>query len=241
MTKPQARYVIELRDVGPCRQGRHGRHRHRPGDGQHPADRQPTSRPGLVNLSVRRGELITLTGPAGSGKSALLHVVGLIDRPATGSYVLNGRDTARLGDRDRAALRGRQIGIAFQRPHLLPARTTLENVALPLCYAGWPSDPRTEAALAALDRVGLVNRAQVVTSELSGAERKLVAIARALATCPGVVLFDDPTAGLDEAAAARIVSLLIGLHREGRTVLIATDDQFATAYSSQRITLTKRP
>lgn len=262
-SKPPARYVIELRDIGlasrrsgdrssgrkcmslpdarPRRRGGRGRHRQRPAGGQHPADRQPISRPGLVNLSVRRGELVTLTGPAGSGKSALLHVVGLIDRPATGSYVLNGRDTARLDDRDRAALRGHQIGIAFQRPHLLPARTTLENVALPLCYAGWPSDPRMDAALAALDRVGLVNRAQVVTAELSAAERKLVAIARALATCPGVVLFDDPTAGLDEAAAARIVSLLIGLHREGRTVLIATDDQFATAYSSQRITLTRRP
>lgn len=193
-----------------------------------------------MNLSVRRGELITLAGPAGSGKSALLHVIGLVDRPATGCYLLNGRDTAKLGDRDRAAMRGHQIGQQFQRLHLLPVRSALENVALPLRYTGLRSPERADVALAALDRVGLTDRAQVITAELSGAERKLVAIARALASLPSLLLFDDPTAGLDRLAAARIVSLLIGLHRDGRTVFIATDDQLAAAYSSQRITLTGR-
>lgn len=239
MTESTAKHVIELRDVGLPPRGHGGRP---PGWlRRQPAGQRPAAGRGLVNLSVRRGELITLTGPAGSGKSALLHVVGLIDRPTTGSYVLNGRDTARLGDRDRAALRGHQIGIAFQRPHLMPGRTTLENVALPLRYAGLPGEQRTDAALAALDSVGLADRAQVMTAELSCAERKLAAIARALAASPGLVLFDDPTTGLDEAAAARIVRLLIGLHKEGCTVFIVTDDHFATAYSSQRVTLTRRP
>jgi putative ABC transport system ATP-binding protein len=228
--------VVELRDVGLRGMNPPGaRPRERGGRGRH--DHWPT--PGLVNLSVRRGELIALRGPAGSGKSALLHVIGLVDRPATGSYMLNGRDTARLGDRDRAMLRGRQIGLAFQRPHLLPVRTTLENVALPLRYAGWTRKLQIDVALAALDRVGLTDRAQVITAELSATERKLVAIARALATSPDLVLFDDPTTGLDEAAATRIVRLLISLHREGRTVFIATDDQFAISYSSQRIVLTR--
>lgn len=257
MSEPSApaRYVVELRDVGlrglslpyagPSRRGGHGRHR-RAVPGQHPADHRPTpgpslaARPDLVNLAVRRGELITITGPTGSGKSALLHVIGLADRPVTGSYLLNGRDTGKLGDRGRAALRGRQIGLQFQRPHLLTARTALDNVALPLGYAGVPHPRRTDTALVALDQVGLADRAQVMIARLSCAERKLVAIARALATDPSLVLLDDPTAGMDETAAARIVALLIGLHRDGRTVLVATDDQLTTAYSSRQLALPSR-
>ncbi len=242
--------LIELRDVslggvrspqaGSPRRGGRGRHERQPAPGRGPTAQAQAPGPGLVNLSVRHGELITLTGPTGSGKSALLHVIGLVDRPAAGSYLLNGRDTARLGERDRAALRGRQIGMQFQRPHLLPARSALDNVALPLRYSGLRSPQRSHTALAALDRVGLADRAQVIAAELSVAERKLVAIARALATGPSLVLFDDPTAGLDGATAARVISLLIGMHRDGRTVLIATDDQFAAAYSSQRIALAGR-
>jgi putative ABC transport system ATP-binding protein len=247
-----APWVIEMHDIGlrgmsppragPHRRSERGRHRHQsaPGQGSTAHQPTPTSAPGLLNLSVRHGELVTVTGPAGSGKSALLHVIGLVDRPATGSYLLNGRNTAKLGDRERAALRGYQIGLQFQRPHLLPVRSTLENVALPLCYAGLPPRERAEAALAAIDRVGLMDRAHVLTAELSASERKLVSIARALATGPKMVLFDDPTAGLDEPTAARIISLVISLHRDGRTVFIATDDQLAAAYSSQRIALARR-
>ncbi len=190
-----------------------------------------------LDLLVWAGELVMLTGQPRSGRSMLLNVLGLLDRPVTGSYLLHGIDTARLGDRDRSALRGRQIGFVFQRKMLLPTRSVLDNVMLPLRYCGVPRRQRIAAASESLDRVGLAGRAGLMAWQLSADELALCAIARALAPQPGLLLCDDPTAGLDQATATRIIGLLAGLHREGTTVLVATAEQLAAAYSSRSVLL----
>jgi len=190
-----------------------------------------------VDLSVRHGELVTLTGPAGSGKSALLSVVGLLLRPTMGRYLLNGLDTARLSDRERTALRCRMIGRVFQRPQLLASRSVLDNVMLPVLYAGLNRRQRAGAATAALERVGLATRADATAGGLSAGEQQRVALARAITNEPSLLLCDDPTAGLDQVSAAEIIGLLVGLHKEGTTVLIATGDQLAAAHSSHSIVL----
>jgi putative ABC transport system ATP-binding protein len=192
-----------------------------------------------LDLTIGHGELVTLSGPAGSGKSTLLGVVGLLLRPTAGSYLLNGLDTARLGDSERTSLRGRQIGCVFQRPHLLAARSVLDNVMLPMLYSGLRRQQRKNAALAALERVGMT-RSQVMAGELPAGEQQRVAIARAIVTEPSLLLCDDPTASLDEAAAAQIVGLLVSLRRDGRTVLVATRDQLAAAYSSRSLSVGAR-
>jgi putative ABC transport system ATP-binding protein len=217
LSRPSAQPLIELRQAGVSYPGR-------------PA---PALRP--IDLAVRHGELVTLTGPAGSGKSTLLSVVGLLLRPTTGSYLLNGSDTARLADGERTALRGRLIGFVFQRPQLLPTRSVLDNVMLPVLYAGMTRQERVSAATEALERVGLGGQPHASVSELPASERQRVAIARAIVTHPSLLLCDDPTASLDQAAAAQIIRLLVSLHKDGRTVLVATRDQLAAAHSSRRL------
>jgi putative ABC transport system ATP-binding protein len=193
-----------------------------------------------VDLTIGHGELVTLAGPAGSGKSTLLGVIGLLLRPTAGSYLLNGLDTARFGDRDRTSLRGRQIGYVFQRPHLLASRSALDNVMLPMTYTGLRRQQRRSAALDALERVGLAGRAQAAAGDLAVGEQQRVAIARAIVTEPSLLLCDDPTASLDDAAAAQIVGLLVSLRRHGRTVLVATRNQLAAAYSSRNLSVGAR-
>ncbi len=195
--------------------------------------RRAAARP--FDLVVGRGEMVMLTGRPGSGRSALLHVLGLLDRPAAGTYLLNGVNTARLRDRDRSALRARQIGFVFQRRMLLPTRSVLDNVMLPLRYVGAKRVHRISAAMECLDRVGLAAVARLPTWQLSANELALCAIARALVNRPGLLLCDDPTAGLDTDAATGVIVLLTGLHRDGKTVLIATGDQLAAAYSSRSV------
>ncbi len=188
-----------------------------------------------IDLTVGHGELVAIAGPAGSGKSTLLGVVGLLLRPTTGSYLLNGLEVARLGDRDLAAFRGRTIGWLFQRPRLLPARSALENVMLAVLYGGLPRQDRRMAALGALDRVGLAAAGHVPAHRLAAGEQQRVAIARAIVAEPSLLLCDDPTASRDEASAAQVVELLAGLRGEGRTVLIATRDQLAAARCSRSL------
>jgi putative ABC transport system ATP-binding protein len=193
-----------------------------------------------VDLIIGHGELVTLAGPAGSGKSTLLGVIGLLLRPTAGSYLLNGLDTARFSDRDRTSLRGRQIGYVFQRPHLLASRSALDNVMLPMTYTGLRRQQRRNAALDALERVGLAGLAQAAAGDLAAGEQQRVAIARAIVTEPSLLLCDDPTASLDDAAAAQIVGLLVSLRRDGRTVLVATGNQLAAAYSSRNLSVGPR-
>jgi putative ABC transport system ATP-binding protein len=200
-----------------------------------PGRRSPALRP--TDLAIGHGELVTITGPAGSGKSTLLSVLGLLLKPTTGSYLLNGSDTATLTDRERAALRCRLIGIMFQRPQLLPARSALDNVVLPVLYDGMNKQVRVKAAADAMARVGLRGRLHDIVGELPASERQLTAIARAIVTEPSLLLCDDPTASLDQAAARRIIRLLVSLHKEGRTVLVATRDQLAAAHSTRHVGL----
>jgi len=181
--------------------------------------------------------MVMLTGQARSGRSELLNVLGLLDRPAAGSYLLNGIDTGKLRDRQRSALRCRQIGFVFQRKMVLPTRSVLDNVMLPLRYAGLPRRQRLEAAGESLDRVGLTDMACRMAWQLSAGELALCALARALVTKPSLVLCDEPTSGLDQSAAARVIGVLAHLHREGRTVVLATADQLAAAYSGRSVRL----
>lgn len=215
--RPSAQPLIDLRQAGVT----------------YPGQQSPALRP--IDLAVRHGELVTLTGPASSGKSTLLSVVGLLLAPTTGSYLLNGTDTATLTDCERTALRGRLIGFVFQRPQLLPARSALDNVMMPVLYAGLTRQQRVTAATGALERVGLGERLHVTVAELPASERQRVAIARAIVTDPSLLLCDDPTASLDQAAAAQIIGLLVSLHKDGRTVMVATRDQLAAAHSSRSL------
>jgi putative ABC transport system ATP-binding protein len=230
---PQAPPIIELRGVGLRGVGQRRVGQRRVGQRGLPSLAQLD----LLELTVWPGELVIVTGQPGSGRSALLNVLGLLDRPVTGTYLLKGIDTAKLRDRDRSALRGHLIGFVFQRKMLLPARSAIDNVTLPLRYTGIRGRQRLIRGLDSLDRVGLAAQAQLMTWQLSAGELALCAIARALVTDPGLLLCDDPTAGLDEATAARMIGLLAGLHREGRTVVIATADQLAAAYSSSSLRL----
>ena len=216
-SRPGAQPLIDLREAGVS----------------YPGPQGTALRP--MDLAVRHGELVTLTGPAGSGKSTLLSVVGLLQRPTTGTYLLNGSDTAKLGDRERTALRGRLMGFVFQRPPLLPARSALDNVMLPVLYAGLTKQQRISAATEALERVGLRQRLRVIVGELPASERQRVAIARAIVTDPSLLLCDDPTASLDQAAAEQIVGLLVSLHKDGRTLLVATREQLTAAHRSRRL------
>jgi putative ABC transport system ATP-binding protein len=193
--------------------------------------------PEPIDLLVWRGEMVVLTGRPRPGRSALLNVLGLLDRPAAGRYLLNGIDTAKLGDADASALRGRQIGFVFQRKMLLPTRSVLDNVMLPLRYTGLSRQRRLRLALQSLDRVGLTAQATQLAWQLSADELALCAIARALVNRPSLLLCDDPTAGLDSETASRVIRLLVGLQADGRTVLISTDDQLAAAFSSRFVRL----
>lgn len=155
-----------------------------------------------VDMTIGRGELVTVMGPSGSGKSTLLNLVGLLDRPTEGTYLLNGIDTGGLGERDRTALRGRRIGFVFQAFHLLASRSALDNVMLSMTYTGLPKRRRRQAALDMLDRAGLAGRAFAAAAQLSGGERQRVAIARALAGGPSLLLCNEPT-GTSTARARR--------------------------------------
>jgi ABC-type lipoprotein export system ATPase subunit len=188
-----------------------------------------------VGLRLARNEFVAIMGPSGSGKSTLMNMMGLLDRPDSGTYLLEGNDVGRLSSDGRAALRNRKIGFVFQAFHLLPRTTAVENVELPLIYSA-RRDTRG-LGLRALERVGLADRARHMPHELSGGQQQRVAIARALVQEPDIVLADEPTGNLDSAASAEILALFRQLHQAGTTLVVITHNAEVARHAQRIITL----
>ena len=177
-----------------------------------------------IDLDIKRGEFIAIIGPSGSGKSTLMNIMGCLDVPTAGEYLLDGKAVANMGIHQLAAIRNRKIGFIFQNFNLLPYATAYENVELPLIFAGAPGNTRKEKILKNLSRVGLADRADHKPTELSGGEMQRVAIARALANDPEVILADEPTGNLDSRAGGEIIRLFEELNSDGRSVVTITHD-----------------
>lgn len=190
-----------------------------------------------ADLVVERGDYVSIVGPSGSGKSTLLNLLGLLDRPTTGRYLLDGIDVGTLGDAERTALRGRLIGFVFQSFHLLPHRSVVENVMLAQLYSGVPAATRRVRATHALEQVGMGHRLEFQPQTLSGGERQRVAIARALASHPSLLLCDEPTGNLDDANTAGVLDLLDDLHRQGLTLLVITHDQEVSVRAERTVVM----
>jgi len=188
-----------------------------------------------VSLTVQAGDFTAIIGRSGSGKSTLMNILGCLDLPTTGTYFLNGEDVAKAGAAKLSAIRNKQIGFVFQSFHLLPTLTALENVELPLIYAGMGKDKRRERAREMLARVGLADRMCHYPQELSGGQQQRVAVARAVAGAPPLILADEPTGNLDEGSSAAIMQLLIDLHKSGTTVLLITHDPLVAAQAEKRL------
>lgn len=186
-----------------------------------------------VALSIESGEFVAIMGPSGSGKTTLMNVIGLLDRPSHGDYMLNGRDVSRQRSRRQAKIRRDTIGFVFQSFNLLPRLSVIENVALPLAYKGVTKIRRLKRAVAMLDRVGLADREFFMPRHLSGGQIQRVAIARALINNPSIIIADEPTGNLDSASSRLVMELLSDIHKAGNTVLVVTHNPALTRYASR--------
>ena len=190
-----------------------------------------------VDLAIGAGEFVTLTGPSGSGKSSLLNILGCLDHPSEGRYLIEGSDAARLDDEASSDLRNRRIGFVFQSFHLLPRLTVLENVMLPLRFHRSPPADAAGRAMELLERVGLAERRHHRPSELSGGQMQRAAIARALLLQPALLLADEPTGNLDSRSAADVMELIGEVHGGGQTVVLVTHDPEVAAHASRQVRL----
>ncbi|RWU10448.1 ABC transporter ATP-binding protein [Pedobacter chitinilyticus] len=178
-----------------------------------------------VSLTINKGEFVALMGPSGSGKSTLMNILGCLDTPTNGQYILNGIDVSRMSDNELAEVRNKEIGFVFQTFNLLPRSTSLDNVALPLIYAGASKKERDARAQKALENVGLGNRVTHKPNELSGGQRQRVAVARALINNPSIILADEPTGNLDTKTSIEIMGLLEEIHSKGNTIILVTHEE----------------
>jgi putative ABC transport system ATP-binding protein len=188
-----------------------------------------------ASLKVGPGEFVAIMGPSGSGKTSLMNLIGLLDRPSCGTLSVMGEETTTATADRRAMLRNRHIGFVFQAYHLMPRRTALGNVELPLAYAGMPRRQRQSLAAAALDRVGLSHRASALPDSMSGGEQQRVAIARALVTDPQIIVADEPTGALDSRTGEQVLDLLGACSAEGRAVVVVTHDAAVAAHGSRLV------
>lgn len=188
-----------------------------------------------VDLHIAAGEFVAITGPSGSGKSTMMNILGCLDRPTEGEYFLDGANVARASGVQLAEIRNQKIGFVFQGFNLLPRTTALENVELPMLYAGVPAKERRERAINALESVGLGDRVHHRPKELSGGQQQRVAIARALVTKPAIILADEPTGNLDTRSSIEVMSIFQKVHEEGNTILIITHEPEIVQYTRRVI------
>ena len=190
-----------------------------------------------ININIDQGEYVAFMGPSGSGKSTLMNIIGCLDTPSGGTYMLNNQDVSNLSENELARIRNKEIGFVFQTFNLLPRSTALDNVALPLVYAGYSKSERKERALEALESVGLADRASHRPNELSGGQRQRVAVARALVNDPSVILADEPTGNLDTKTSYGIMDLFQELHDKGNTIIMVTHEEDISHYAHRIIRL----
>ncbi len=190
-----------------------------------------------ISMDIHKNEYVALMGPSGSGKSTLMNILGCLDSPTTGKYVLNGNDVSRMHDNDLAAVRNKEIGFVFQQFNLLPRLTAAENVALPLIYSGVSKKERVERAEAVLAKVKLEDRMHHKPNELSGGQCQRVAIARALINNPSIILADEPTGNLDSKTSHEIMEILGNIHNEGNTVVLVTHEEDISSFAHRIIRL----
>ena len=190
-----------------------------------------------IDLDIKRGEYVAIMGPSGSGKSTLMNLLGCLDTPTAGSYMLNGKDVSKMSDDDLANIRNTEIGFVFQTFNLLPRTTALENVALPMIYAGASKKQRVERASAVLTDVGLSDRMDHKPNQLSGGQRPRVAVGRALVNKPSIILADEPTGNLDSKTGTEIMALFDEIHKNGNTVIMVTHEEDVAAHAKRVIRL----
>jgi putative ABC transport system ATP-binding protein len=190
-----------------------------------------------VSIQIERGEYVAIMGPSGSGKSTLMNLIGCLDTPSKGSYLLNDKQVSEMNDNELARIRNQEIGFVFQTFNLLPRASALQNVELPLVYAGIPSRERQKLAKDALDRVELTSRMAHKPNELSGGQRQRVAIARALVNKPSILLADEPTGNLDSKTGAEIMALFAKLHESGNTIVLVTHEADIAAFAHRTISV----
>ena len=188
-----------------------------------------------VNLNVENGEYLAIMGPSGSGKSTLMNIIGCLDKPTKGDFRLDGLDILNLSENALADVRLNKLGFVFQNFQLLPRQTAVENVALPLIYAGVSKKERLKRAAAALDKVGLSDRLDFVPNQLSGGQKQRVAIARAMVNQPKILLADEPTGALDSKSSAQVMDLFTTLNQEGVTVIMITHDSHVAGFAKRRV------
>lgn len=190
-----------------------------------------------INLTIGKNEFVALMGPSGSGKSTLMNILGCLDTLSSGQYLLNSHDISELSDNQLAEIRNKEIGFVFQQFNLLPRLTAVENVALPLIYAGIPKKERLQKAMSMLEKVKLADRFHHKSNELSGGQIQRVAIARALINDPSIILADEPTGNLDSKTSSEIMSLLSEIHQQGNTVVLVTHEEEIARYARRVVRL----